>query len=154
MNMQAAIQSQYLAALKMLKEAIVKCPPTVWDLRQDKDKFWYKAQHTLYWTQRYLRAADKGFLPWRGHRKPDAGMPVTRQEMLEYLAFIQNQLVERKKATGFSGPVSPEAGGDQLEAAIVNIRHIQQHTGELYERLGTRENISLAWTEQVHRKSK
>ena len=34
---------------------------------------------------------------------------------------------------------------NKLELQFYNIRHIQQHTGELYERLGTRENIELDW---------
>jgi hypothetical protein len=33
---------------------------------------------------------------------------------------------------------------------FVNIRHIQQHTGELYERLGTRRNMKLDWAERRH----
>jgi hypothetical protein len=34
---------------------------------------------------------------------------------------------------------------DKLELQIYNIRHIQQHTGELYERLGTSGSIELSW---------
>jgi len=34
---------------------------------------------------------------------------------------------------------------NKLELQFYNIRHIQQHTGELYERLGTRANIELDW---------
>jgi hypothetical protein len=153
MDMQGVLQSQYLAAVKMLREAVVKCPASVWDASQDKDKFWFKAQHSLYWTHRNLQAFDRRFIPWKGHRKPDAGSPVSRQEILQYLAFIQKQLVENKAATDFRNPRSGKPDPGKLETAIASIRHIQQHTGELYERLGTRENISLNWTEQVHRKT-
>ena len=31
MDIQNVVQTQYLAALKMLKEVILKCPPSVWD---------------------------------------------------------------------------------------------------------------------------
>jgi hypothetical protein len=34
---------------------------------------------------------------------------------------------------------------NKLELQFINIRHIQQHTGELFETLGTRENIELDW---------
>ena len=34
---------------------------------------------------------------------------------------------------------------DKLELQIYNIRHIQQHTGELYERLGTAGGVELGW---------
>lgn len=149
MNTQAAVRSQYLAALKMLKEAIVKCPPRVWDALHDKDKFWFKAQHTLYWTHHYLRAADKRLVPWKRHRRPDADAPVSKPELLQYLTFIEKQLTGPEATSGFNGSEM-----NKLEFHITNIRHIQQHTGELYERLGSRENITLHWTERVHRNAK
>ena len=34
---------------------------------------------------------------------------------------------------------------DKLELQIYNIRHIQQHTGELCERLGARGDIEVGW---------
>ena len=33
----------------------------------------------------------------------------------------------------------------KLELQIYTIRHIQQHTGELMERLGTRANVEIDW---------
>ena len=144
MKTQDAIQSQYLAALKMLKEAIVKCPPTVWDAAQDKDKAWFKVHHTLYWTHRFVQGTNRGFVRWKGHRHPNSRKPVSKPEMLEYLAFIQQQLAGDGLAFQ----------QEKLERAISGIRHIQQHTGELYERLGTRKKITLTWTEEVHRKTK
>jgi hypothetical protein len=34
---------------------------------------------------------------------------------------------------------------DKLELQFYTIRHIQQHTGELMERLGTRANVEIDW---------
>ena len=31
MNIKPILQSQYLASLAMLKQAVVKCPPEAWD---------------------------------------------------------------------------------------------------------------------------
>jgi len=152
MNILNVVQSQYLAALKMLKEAIVKCPPSVWDAPQDKDKFWYKAQHALYWAHRNLQATDKHFVPWKGHRKPDGRVPISKEDLLEYLAFIEKRVADRNTAADFAEPRSQGLRFDRLEVAIASIRHIQQHTGELYERLGSREGTRLSWTEYVHRK--
>jgi hypothetical protein len=155
MNMQQAVQSQYLAALKMLKEAIVKCPPSAWDAPQDKDRFWYKAHHTLYWAQVDLRGSLVGFIPWKGRVKPNAGVRISKPELLEYLAFLEQQVEGRRSGTARAA--SSAARGfrpDKLERAIASIRHIQQHTGELYERLGSRKNVKLRWYEQVRRKSK
>ena len=70
MNIRSAIQSQYLSALAMLKQAIVKCPDTVWDAAQDKDRSWFKAYHALYYAHLYLQATRHDFIRWRGHSKP------------------------------------------------------------------------------------
>jgi hypothetical protein len=43
MDIKQVIQSQYLAALAMLKQVIVKCPQSVWDAAGDKFKFWSKS---------------------------------------------------------------------------------------------------------------
>jgi len=42
MNLHTAIQSQYLAALGMLKQVIVKCPEALWDAPGNQDRFWRK----------------------------------------------------------------------------------------------------------------
>jgi hypothetical protein len=38
----------------------------------------------------------------------------------------------------------------KLELQLYNIRHIQQHTGELMERLGTCANIDIDWIGMKH----
>ncbi len=139
------IQSQYLAALEMLKQVIVKCPESSWNAPGDKSQFWNKAYHALFFAHLYLQESEKHFQPWEKHHDPDAGLPFTQAEVLEYLAFIQQQVRERVPALNLES----ESGFDwlpfnKLELQFYNIRHIQQHTGELYERLD-RENIELNW---------
>ena len=139
----------------MLKQAIVKCPRAMWDARQDEDKFWFKAYHTLYYAHLYLQTTRKEFVPWKKHHKPVSSDKLSKEEVLEYLAFVQQQVAERIPVTdleaesGFHG-----LPFDKLELQFYNIRHIQQHTGELYERLGARKNIKLGWAGHVHRKKK
>jgi len=153
MDIRRVVQSQYLAALKMLKEAIVKCPAAMWDAPRDKDRFWYVAHHAVYWAHRFLRAGSADFETWRGHRRPDGSAPISKLELLEYLAHVERQVRERAAGTDFeAAPGSRGFRVDRLELAIVGIRHIQQHTGELYERLGSRAGVLLHWTEQIHRK--
>ena len=60
--------------------------------------------------------------------------------------FVEKQVKERVPATNLEAdsgfywyPVN------KLELQFINIRHIQQHAGELYECLGTRENAELDW---------
>lgn len=152
MQVQRTIQSQYLAALKMLKEAIMKCPTTVWDAAQDKDKFWFKAQHVLYWAHVDVRATSTRFVPWKGHRRPQASRPTSKDELLEYLAHIERGVTHPGSPSDLVGSAGARGRFEHLRRAIASVRHIQQHTGELYERLGSRENIVLHWTEQVKRK--
>ena len=155
MDVQYAVRSQYLAALKMLREAVAKCPADMWDSPQDQDRVWFKAQHALYWTQRYLRSTDKRFAPGERHGRPKPGVPLPKASVLEYLRSIEQQVADNfaaRSARVGQGPTFP--GLDKLELHLINIRHLQQHAGELYERLGSRANITLHWTEEVHRKRK
>ncbi len=145
MNASEALRSQYRAAFKMLKEAVVKCPASVWDAPQDKDRFWVKVRHTLRYAHRDLRAGIRGFRAWRGRSWADPSERPSKQEVLEFLDFIEDQLSGDPRTRG------PNFRPQALERMIAGIRHIQQHTGEIYERLGSREHMVLHWTESVRR---
>ena len=47
MESQSVLQSQYHAALKMLREAITKCPKSMWNDFVDGVPFWRVAYHVL-----------------------------------------------------------------------------------------------------------
>ena len=146
MNIKQVIQSQYLAALAMLKQVIVKCPEALWDAPGNQDKFWRKSYHTLFYVHLYLQNVEQDFIPWEKHHDPDEGAPFTKDEVLEYFSFVEKQVADRVPVTNLEA----ESGFhwlpfDKMELQFYNIRHIQQHTGELYERLGTHENIELDW---------
>ena len=144
------IESQYLAALEMLKEVIVKCPEALWNASGDVDPSWRKAYHTLFYAHLYLQDTKRDFRPWPKHHDPDTGAPFSKAEVLEYLTFTQIQVQERvprlnlEAASGFEW-----LSFGKHELQLYNIRHIQQHAGELYERLGSRENIELDWIDQT-----
>jgi hypothetical protein len=146
MHLHKTICSQYLAALAMLKQVIVSCPEALWDAPGKQDKFWRKSYHVLFYTHLYLQNAEKDFVPWEKHRDPDGEVPFAKMEVLEYLSFVEKQVADHVPATNLEA----ESGFhwlpfDKLELQFYNIRHIQQHTGELYERLGTHETIELGW---------
>jgi hypothetical protein len=47
------------AAINMLENAIVACPPEVWGTRRSsRTEFWYLVYHTLYWLNSDLAAPD------------------------------------------------------------------------------------------------
>lgn len=153
MHTKQVIQSQYLAALAMLKQVIVQCPEALWDAPGDKFKFWSKSYHVLFFVHLYLQDVEKDFVEWEKHHDPDGDVPFTKDEVLEYLAFVEKQIGERvplidlEAESGFHWyPVN------KLELQFINIRHIQQHAGELYETLGSRENIELGWVGYSHNK--
>jgi hypothetical protein len=160
MNVPTIIQSQYLAAMEMLKQTIENCPDALWDRPTDTNKYWHVAYHAIFYVHLYLQPTGEDFHPWEKHRdeyqfmgrvpwpphdEPKIGEPYSKAEMLEYLAFCQQQIIEivpqlnLQAESGFSWlPFG------KLELQFYNIRHLQQHTGELAERLG-QAGIDIHW---------
>jgi hypothetical protein len=68
METREIIRSQYQSALEMFKQAIARCPESIWDDRGDKTKFWHIAYHALFYTHIYLQDSEKEFKPWAKHR--------------------------------------------------------------------------------------
>lgn len=161
MNLAAVIGSQYNAALDMLQAAVIKCPDGLWDSPDDKTKFWHIAYHALFYTHLYLQDAERGFrpwpgfrpeyhfmgpIPWEGGRLPNIGEPYNKQSVLEFLDFCRRQVAERVPQLDMDGPSGFEwLPFSKLELQIYSIRHIQQHAGELMERLGSRAGIDIDW---------
>jgi hypothetical protein len=160
MNIKNITQSQYLAALEMLKQTIEKCPDELWNKQSDKNKYWHVAYHVIFYAHLYLQPTEEDFHPWEKHREEyqfmgsvhwpphhelKIGEPYTKEEVLEYLDFCKQQVVEivpqldMHAESGFSWlPFS------KFELQFYNIRHLQQHTGELAERLG-QAGIDINW---------
>lgn len=162
MDANAIIVSQYLAALEMLKESVVRCPDPLWDSPDDKARFWHVAYHALFYTHLYLQPTGADFTPWVKHREHynvmggrlpypphtevDTSEAYDKANILEYLAFCQEEVRTRVPALDLSAP----SGFDwlpmnKLELQIYSIRHLQQHAGELMERLGSRAGIDVPW---------
>jgi hypothetical protein len=146
MDTKQVIRSQYLAALAMLKQAIERCPETLWYDPNEKFRIWSKAYHVVFFVHLYLQDTEKDFVEWEKHHDPDGAVPFTKDEVLEYLTFVEKQVMERVPLTDMEA----ESGFywypvNKLELQFINIRHIQQHAGELYETLGMREGTELSW---------
>ena len=153
MDIKQVIQSQYLAALEMLKQAVEGCPEDIWYNPDEKFRVWSKAYHTVFFVHFYLQDSEETFVEWEKHHDPDGDEPFTKQEVLEYLAFSEKQVMERVPVTDLDAdsgfhwyPVN------KLELQFINIRHIQQHTGELYETVGLHEGAELPWKGFIHHK--
>ncbi len=154
MNYTDAIISQYLASLEMLRHAITGCPEDLWDRAADRNRFWHVAYHALFYAHLYLQESPAAFTPWAKHRPhyerlellPSDAEPYDKAAVLEYLALCQAQVADRVPQVQPDG----ESGFywlpfTKFELQLYNIRHIQQHTGELMERLGTCAPVAVDW---------
>ncbi len=158
MTLQAVLKRQYHAALAMLLEAIDSCPAGLWNSTQHVNPFWQIAYHTLFYTHLYLQPAEADFIPWEYHRPghhrlgagPDAATdpgPYSVEEIRAYWLRCQEMVdgaVDRLDLSapecGFSWYQMPK-----LEHQLVNLRHIQHHTGQLADRLRQEADRGLAW---------
>lgn len=162
MNIKDVVKSQYHASLGMLRQAIVKCPDALWDDREYENSFWRAAYHALFYTHLYLQDSLEEFAPWAKHKEdyealhrdcPQDGQPYTKDQVLEYCEMCEEQVEERVAS------LEPDAPSgfhwlpfSKLELQFYNIRHLQQHTGELCERLGARGDIKVGWVGQDPRR--
>jgi len=161
MELKEVIKSQYFASLEMLKKAITKCPPSLWNSEDFKNRFRHISYHVFFYIHLYLQDAENQFVPWKKHReyhqflgnlpwpphtKPNIGEPYTKEEILEYLDLCKNQVEEKISSINLDA----ESGFywlpfKKIELQFYNIRHIQHHAGALIDRLRTRENMGVEW---------
>jgi hypothetical protein len=151
-DVKAAVQSQYLAALAALREAIVRCPEPLWYAPEARNPFWHVAYHALFYTHLYLQPSMGAFRPWARHRDeyeflgaPTIGAPYTQADVLEYLDLCCDEV--RAMVGGLD--LAAGSGFDwlpmnKLELQLYTIRHLQHHGGELAERLG-QAGIDVPW---------
>jgi hypothetical protein len=166
MTTKEIIQSQYQASLKMLLDAIDQCPQHLWSDPKDKNQFWHIAYHALFYTHLYLQVSEDEFRSWEKHiedyhslgslpgssaDETASGKPYSKDELLAYLTFCQQEIDDKVAAVNLEA----ESGFswipfNKLELQFYNIRHLQHHTGEICDRLGTRAGIGVHWVGMVH----
>ncbi|MBL7200218.1 MAG: hypothetical protein ISS56_08730 [Anaerolineae bacterium] len=161
MNAHQAILSQYQAALAMLRQAIEKCPTSLWSDTAARNRYWHIAYHALFYTHLYAHTRGEEFEPWEHHRaeyeflgpkpwpphdEPAIGEPYGKGEVLAFVEVCQGYIevqvppLDLEASSGFSWlPV------DKLELQFYNIRHLQHHIGQLLDRLRTRAGIGVSW---------
>ena len=82
----------------------------------------------------------------------ESARPYTPDEVLEYLAYCQEQV---RGCLPHLDLEHPQSGFswlpfNKLELQFYNIRHLQLHTGELCERLGTMAGVDVDWVGRIH----
>lgn len=159
MNLAAILVSQYRASLAMLRQAIVACPPELWNAPEDANKFWHTAYHAIYFVHEYLYGyAPQEFVFWEKHREgyedfdpSRAFEPYDKATILEYLDFAEQLVIERVPQMDLAAmEIHPDPLFTMLELQIYTIRHIMQHTGELLERLAGRTEAPINWVGRVY----
>lgn len=168
MQIESVFQSQYHAALAMLRQTVERCPDSLWEVPTATRPFWHISYHVLFYTHLYLAPTDADFTPWAhhrpnynylgetpwsDHRMEEITQPYTKDEILAYLSFCENEVITRVRNID---PAAP-SGFDwlpfnKLELMLYNLRHLQHHTGELGERLG-QQGIQIDWVGHKHKGS-
>jgi hypothetical protein len=148
----------------MLRQVVEKCPADLWDQPVNGVALWRIAYHALFYVYLYLQPAVEDFASWPRHRpdyemlgpppwdpthQPAIGEPYTRQDLLDYIAFCHDQVdaivdtLDLEAGSGFDWlPFG------KLELQFYSIRHLQQHVGELCERLSAHSGIAVNWVRQ------
>jgi DinB superfamily len=145
-NLKPALKGQFHAALDMLKGAIDECPDRLWEAGVPPRSFWRLAYHTLFFAHLYLQVRDEDFVPWERHRDEVVGnreqeridaKPYSKTELLAYWELVDAMVDPQLDRIDLT---APESGFNwysipKLDHVILNIRHIQEHAGQLRDRL-------------------
>ena len=158
MTIQAALKSQYHGAMAMLKAALDSCPESLWVDDSYKNPFWQVAYHTLFYTDFYLSPSEHAYVHWPQHRPGYANLgqpapdgtprsPYTRAELTAYWQYCESRLDQAVDSLDLNAPECgfPWYQMGTLEHQLVNIRHLQHHTGQLTDRLRHSAQIGLRW---------
>jgi hypothetical protein len=134
------LAGQYHAALCMLNQCVVACPPDAWEQKIANGTFRWVAYHALFFADYYLSREDDFALRdlhARGGDEREPGMQVglSRSETLDYAATCRRRVdaalaaETRESLEGPSGfSFHPISRG---ELHVYNVRHVQHHAGQL-----------------------
>lgn len=153
-----ALDSQFVAALDMLENAVRACPAQEWDdgSLPVAQRFWYLAYHTLFWLDCYLAERDEGFAPpppyTLGELDPAGVYPeraYAPDELLHYLAHGRAKLgvalgtLTDARAAERCGFATHDMS--VLELHLYNLRHVQHHAAQLNLLLRQRTDSAPRW---------
>jgi DinB superfamily len=165
--MRSAVVRQFGAALKMLHEAVERCPDELWDDRSEGTPFWQIAYHALFFLDLYLSQTLEGFKPAEFHvenanvfvgeypwMKPAGkiGLPEFEFSKAQVLGYMQQCWAKcKKRVEGMTEESAaqkcafPWYGVSVGEMTLINLRHVQHHVGQLAAVLRRRAGIGLEW---------
>jgi DinB superfamily len=133
--------AQYEASLAMLNRCIDDCPPEHWEGKIAQGTFRWVTYHVLFYADLYLSPSNEAFelrdLHQRGgdERRPEACIGLPKNEALAYVPLCREKMLvsiaseTEDSLAGPSGFFWYEITRGEMH--LVNIRHIQHHTGQL-----------------------
>jgi hypothetical protein len=133
--------AQFEAALAMLNQCITACPEEHWEERIANGTFRWVAYHTLFFVDLYLSPDQDSFvlrdlnILGGDERKPVASIGLSKADTLAYLEICRGKM----RDTIFADTEEMLQGASGFEwyritrgeLHLVNIRHVQHHTGQL-----------------------
>jgi hypothetical protein len=139
---QQILTGQFEAALSMLRQCIAACPPEHWEGKIASGSFRWVVYHTLFFTDLYLSPSADAFqlreLHQRGgdEREDVQCLGLDQAETLAYLDLCREKMLatlaaeSRESLEGESGFSWYRVTRGEMH--LINLRHIQHHTGALY----------------------
>ncbi len=150
-----ALWKQFGAAIAMLENDMRACPDGLWSDRSQQPEFWAVAYHTLFWLDLYLYGATEGFAPPApfGLDELDAdGQPPRTYGKTELLSYLEHGRVKCREAIE---ALTDESANRRcrfrwgevsfFELLLYNLRHVQDHAGELSLMLGQKTGSAPKW---------
>jgi uncharacterized damage-inducible protein DinB len=133
--------TQYEAALCMLNQCIAACPPEHWEGKIASGTFRWVAYHTMFFTDLYLSPTAEAFqlrdLHERGgdERRDEMSAGLDRAEALAYVNICRQKMLATLAAETPESLAGPSGFSwyqvTRGELHLINIRHLQHHTGQL-----------------------
>ena len=136
------LTGQFEAALCMLNDCLVRCPPEHWEDKIANDSFRQVAYHTLFFVDLYMSPTEEAFalrdLHHRGGDERASTMPslgLPKDDALAYVRICRQKTLytlASETARSLQGPSGfsrvPFSRG---ELHLQSLRHVQHHTGQL-----------------------
>jgi uncharacterized damage-inducible protein DinB len=162
------LTAQFEASLSMLNDCIKSCPEEHWDGRIATVTFKQVAYHTLFYVDLYLTRNEESFqlrdfhTPGGDERNPFPSPGLSRDVTLSYVQICRQKMIDSIASETSESLAGPSGFSwykvTRGEMHLINIRHIQHHTGQLSaflrrmdERFQDRE--SLRWVGSGWRES-
>lgn len=148
---------QFGASIDMLENAISLCPDELWN---NKNEFWYKAYHCLFWLDYFLTLEPNQFTPPSPYTltefDPSTALPDRVYNKEELLSYLQH---DRHKCHNLIANLTDEIASSRwindyknysvIEILLYNMRHVQHHAAQLNLLLRQEIDNAPGWVSQT-----